>query len=107
MIEKEVSIMSLRFSHIGFSNVICANKVKAIIPPYLATGRRYTKVAKEHGLFIDASSGREVKSLLLMDDGGVIGCALNPKTVMGRLSSGKTGDDWEENDDTSGGTTDG
>ena len=65
--------------------MICVNKVKAVIKPYLATGRRLTKEAKDSGAFIDATSGKQMKSLILMDDGGVVGCALNPKTVMSRL----------------------
>jgi len=56
-----------------------------VIKPYLATGRRLTKEAKDSGAFIDATSGKQMKSLILMDDGSVAGCALNPKTVMSRF----------------------
>jgi len=56
-----------------------------VIKPYLATGRRLTKEAKDRGTFIDATAGKQMKSLILMDDGGIVGCALNPKTVMSRL----------------------
>ena len=56
-----------------------------MIKPYLATGRRLTKEAKDRGTFIDATAGKQMKSLLLLDDGGIIGCALNPKTVMSRF----------------------
>ena len=78
-------ITKLLFAHIGFSNIVCVNKVKAVIRPYLATGRRLTKEAKDRGTFIDATTGKQMKSLILMDDGSVVGCALNPKTVMSRF----------------------
>lgn len=64
------------------------NKVKAVIKPYLTTGRRLTREAKEKGTFIDATAGKQMKSLLLLDDGDIVGCALNPKTVMNRFHAG-------------------
>lgn len=89
----------LRFTHIGMGNVVCANRVIAIISPRSACGKRYTKTAKTSGRYIDATVGRTMKSLIIMDDGSVAGSAITSKTLMRRLSGENVPDSTDNMDD--------
>lgn len=75
------------FVHIGLNHVVQTNRVIAIIPPELKTGRRYLEVAKDRGMYIDASRGRPFRSLLLLDDGTVITSAISIMTLLKRFMS--------------------
>lgn len=77
----------LIFAHVGMDHVICANRVLAIIAPQTKCGQRYSKTAKENGRYIDATVGRTIKSLLLLDDGSVMVSAIKPKTLLKRFMS--------------------
>lgn len=48
------------------------------------------KLAKDANAYLDLTYGRSLKSLLLLDDGGVVGCGITPKTMLARFSSGIT-----------------
>ena len=62
--------------------------------PGSASAKRLTKAAKERQLFFDFTSGRSTKSLLLLDDGKLVGCAITPRTIALRIHS--KGDDIDE-----------
>ena len=90
-----------RFVHVGFGNVITANRIEAILVPTSANARRLTKAAKEKKTYFDLTSGRTTKALIMMDDGKVIGCALTPRTIAERIQA-RTNDipeGEEENED--------
>ena len=38
-------------------------------------------------MFVDMSFGRATKSLMLLDDGSIVGCALTYRTLMARLNA--------------------
>lgn len=68
--------------------------------PGSASAKRITKAAKEQKLFFDFTSGRSTKSILLLDDGKLVGCALTPRTIALRiLSSGEDIDEGEKDDE--------
>ena len=71
--------------HVGFGNVLCANRIEAILMPLSANARRLCKIAKDEKVFHDLTAGRMTKALILMDDGKVYGCALTPRTVAQRI----------------------
>ena len=88
------------FAHIGLNFVIQTNRVIAIIPPNLKTGKTYLEIAKNRGMYIDASRGRPFRSLLLLDDGTVVSSATKIMTLLKRF--GRTPDmvpnDYKEDD---------
>lgn len=88
------------FVHIGLNHVVQASRVMAIIPPELKTGRRYLEIAKDRGMYIDASRGRLFRSLLLLDDGTVISSATSIMTLLKRFNTplDKFPDDYREDD---------
>lgn len=76
----------LKFVHVGMGNIVCANRVLCIIRPGTECAKRMLKSAKQSGAYIDACLARPMKSLLLLDDGGVIGSAITTKTLMKRFN---------------------
>lgn len=69
----------------GFGNVICANRIEAVLVPMSANARRLSKAAKDSRAFLDLTAGRITKALILLDDGKVYGCALTPRTIAQRI----------------------
>lgn len=78
-------LTQLHFCAIGFGHSVCANKVYMVLNPYTNQGRRMVKEAKRDGRWLDATCRRPIKSLILMDDGKVIGCPFSCKTTLARL----------------------
>lgn len=76
----------LKFVHVGMGNVVCANRVMAMIRPHTECGKRILKTAKNSGSYIDACLARPMKTLILLDDGGVLGSAITAKTLMKRFN---------------------
>lgn len=71
--------------HVGFGNVVCANRIEAVLVPLSASARRLCKAAKDSRVFLDLTAGRTTKALILLDDGKVYGCALTPRTIAQRI----------------------
>lgn len=86
----------LKFIHVGMGNIACANRIISIIKPDTACGKRYMKNAKTNGSYIDATLNRTVKSLVLLDDGSVMGSAISTMTLLKRLNNDGQGDDADE-----------
>lgn len=78
-------LVQLHFCAIGFGHAVCANKVYMILTPTTNQGKRMVQEAKRDGRWLDATHRRPIKSLILMDDGKLIGCAFSPKTILARL----------------------
>ena len=77
---------TLRFCHVGYGYIICANRVVAVFPPGAEPTKRMMRNAKTNGIFIDMTRGNETKSYLLMEDGAIIAVAFNPLTIQKRLN---------------------
>ncbi len=83
--------------HVGFGNIVVASRVLAVVSPDSLPVRRMIREARERGTLVDASRGRKVKSVLVMDNGSVVTSALHPSTIARRMGQhGET----EETDDT-------
>ena len=75
--------------HIGFGNIINAEKIVAIVSPDSAPIKRMVQGAKEKGTVIDATQGRKTKAVMVMENGSVVLSALMPETIAGRAISEK------------------
>ena len=75
--------------HIGFGNIINAEKIVAIVSPDSAPIKRMVQGAKEKGTVIDAPQGRKTKAVMVMENGSVVLSALMPETIAGRAVSEK------------------
>ena len=77
--------MSYRLLHIGFGNMVVAERVIAIVSPASAPIRRLREEARAAGLLVDASQGRKTRSILVMDSGHVVISAIQPETISARF----------------------
>ncbi len=75
--------------------MISANRIEAILTPGSACTKRMIKAAKENQRYLDLASGRTTKALILLEDGKLIGCALTPRTIAGRIHTTEPGENSE------------
>ena len=80
----------MKLINIGFSSLVAAGRVLAIMDPDSAPIKRVVQEAKERGMLIDASYGRKTKAVLLMDTDHVILSALTPDTLSARWAGKET-----------------
>ncbi len=74
--------------HIGFGNVLAANRILAIVSPRSAPVKAMIKDGKSRGLIVDMTSGRRVKAAVVLDSGHIVLAALTPATIANRLQNG-------------------
>lgn len=75
------------FAHIGFGNLICANRVLGVVTPGTRTTRLFIERAKKDGTLIDVTKAKTTKSVILMDTGEVVLSHISPDTLKYRLSN--------------------
>ncbi len=78
--------MSCRLVHIGFGNVVMANRIVAIVHPESAPIRRLKEEARDAGRLIDATQGRRTRAIIITDSNHVILSAINPETITQRIT---------------------
>lgn len=73
--------------HIGFGNMLNADKIIAILQPDSAPVKRMVQHGKEAGMVVDATQGRRTKSVLLMENDRIVLSALTPETLASRAGT--------------------
>ncbi len=73
--------------HIGFGNIVNADKIISVVSPEAAPIKRMVQKAKEDGNSVDATQGRKTKAVIVMENGMLVLSALLPETICGRVSS--------------------
>ena len=73
-----------RLIHIGFGNIVNADKIISIVSPDAAPVKRMVQKAKEDGTSVDATQGRKTKAVIVMENGMVVLSALLPETISAR-----------------------
>lgn len=79
--------------HIGFGNLVNAEKIIAIVSPESAPVKRLIQNAKESGNAIDATQGRKTKAVLVMENSQLVLSALLPETIGNRVQSERMEED--------------
>ena len=74
--------------HIGFGNVLAANRILAIVSPRSAPVKAMIKDGKSRGLIVDMTSVRPVKAAVVLHSGHIVLAALTPATIANRLQNG-------------------
>jgi regulator of extracellular matrix RemA (YlzA/DUF370 family) len=77
--------MSSSTFNIGHNSFIVVDKVIAIIESGSLPMKRLRETAAQKGLLIDATSGRKMRSLILLESNHVVLSALAPHTIQERL----------------------
>ncbi len=80
--------------HIGFGNIVNADKIIAVVSPDSAPVKRLVQRAREQGSAIDATQGRKTKAVLVMENSQLVLSALLPETIAQRVQAeGKENDE--------------
>lgn len=83
--------MEGRLVHIGFGNMVVAERIVAIIHPSSAPIKRLKEEARVDSRLIDATQGRKTRAILVTDSNHVILSAIQPETIVNRYE--EKGDD--------------
>ena len=89
----------MKLINIGFGNMVCANRLVAIVSPESAPIKRIIQDARERGSLVDATYGRRTRAVLIMDSDHIVLSALQPETVAGRLGGRENEPAPEEDED--------
>ncbi len=71
--------------NIGFGSVVSADRVVALLSPDSAPVRRRIQMEKEKGQLIDATYGRKIRSVLILDTNQIVVSAISPETIQSRM----------------------
>lgn len=71
---------------IGFGSSVLISRIIGIFNPDSAPIRRIIQEAKSNGSMIDATYGRKVRAVIVMDNHKVILSAIHAETLMNRLN---------------------
>ncbi|MDO5563108.1 MAG: DUF370 domain-containing protein [Synergistaceae bacterium] len=85
--------MNYKLVHVGFGNMVVADRIVAIISPSSSPIKRLKDEAREAGLLVDVTQGRKTRAIIVMDSKHVVLSAIQPETITGRFENG---DDKEE-----------
>ncbi|MCL0034137.1 DUF370 domain-containing protein, partial [Thermodesulfovibrionales bacterium] len=67
--------------NIGFSNVISASRIVAIVNPGSSPIRKLREEAKNKGKLIDATEGKKTRSIIVTDSDHIVLSALQVETI--------------------------
>ena len=80
----------MHFIHVGFGNLIAAERVVAIASPASAPIKRLVQDARDGGRVIDVSCGRRTRAVIVTDSEHVILSAIQTETLANRLNNNDT-----------------
>ena len=86
----------MKLVNIGFGSMVAAGRILAVVDPDSAPIKRVVQEARDRGMLIDASYGRQTRAVLLMDTDHVILSALTTQ-ALGDRWQGKLEEETEEN----------
>lgn len=75
----------MKLINIGFSNLVSAERLVAIVSPESAPIKRLVQEARSRGSLIDATYGRRTMSVLIMDNDNLILSAESPEVISTRV----------------------
>jgi len=75
-----------KFVSVGFGSYVDADKAVAVLNPDSAPIRRKIQEAKENGNLVDSTYGRKVRTVIVMESGQLVTCAISTDTLAERLN---------------------
>jgi regulator of extracellular matrix RemA (YlzA/DUF370 family) len=78
--------LKVELVHIGFRNIVAANRVLAVVSPDSEPIKRMIQAARQGNTLIDVTYGRKTKAVIVLDSGHVVLAAIQPETIANRLS---------------------
>lgn len=75
-----------KFISAGFGSFVSSDKILAILHPDSAPVRRQIQEARGRSEVIDATYGRKIRSVLYLEGGQIMLCAIAPETLNERVN---------------------
>ena len=72
--------------NIGFGNLVCTERIVAIVSPDSAPIKRMIHDADDKGMLINATYGRKTRAVIITDSDHIILSSLQPETVAQRVA---------------------
>jgi regulator of extracellular matrix RemA (YlzA/DUF370 family) len=73
--------------NVGAQNYVLANRVVAVLASNTAPIRRVIREGKDNGKLLDVSQHRELRTLIVLDDGHMVASFLPTPTVVRRFAN--------------------
>ncbi len=89
----------MKLVNIGFGNMVCAERVVALVSPDSAPVKRLIQDTRDTGMLIDVTCGRRTRSVIITDSEHIILSAIQPETVSNRIAGNETDDSEEDTDE--------
>lgn len=83
--------MTTELIHVGFGNILAANKFVAIVSPGSAPIKRLVEQAGGRGMLVDMTNGKRTKTIIIMESGHIALTAIGSKTVAARVQASHGG----------------
>lgn len=83
----------MKFISVGFGNMVCAERIVAIVSPDSSPVKRMVQDAKDSGRAIDVTCGRRTRAVLVLDSDHVLLSAIQTDTVAARICGDAGSDD--------------
>lgn len=86
----------MKLVNVGFNNMICADKVVALVSFDSAPSKRLVQDSKDSGRAIDCTGGKKTRSVIVTDSGHIILSSLETEKVANRISGEEESEDERE-----------
>ncbi len=84
----------MKLINVGFGNMVCADKIVAIVGSESAPIKRIIRESEDKGMLINATYGRRTRSVIITESGHIILSSVQPETVVSRIEP--EGEDADE-----------
>ena len=92
-------MMKNEMVNIGAQNFVVARRVVAILGSGTAPIRRVIREGKDRGTLLDVSQHRELRTVIVLDDGHMVASFLPPETVVQRFANPDSSLDEQDADE--------
>lgn len=75
----------MKLINVGFGNMVCADKIVAIVGSESAPIKRIIRESEDKGMLINATYGRRTRSVIVTESGHVILSSVQPETIVSRI----------------------
>ncbi len=79
--------MQTELVHVGFDQYVALNRVVAVAAPNSAPIKRMVQRGKDGHRYVDLTSGRRTKAVVVLDNDWVALIAITPETFAGRAGT--------------------
>jgi len=92
-------VAKIEMVNIGAQNYVVAERVVAVLASSTAPIRRVIREAKDKGILLDVSQHRELRSVVVLDDGHLVASFLPANALVRRFADPATSIDAQDNDE--------